>query len=289
MQSATLQAGYRSRRAGRDDALKDAGAVSLAMGETETARATAKRATDATHRLCAYDQCQKPFTPARADARYCSPACRLKAHRATKAQDATTAEPAPSTKPRPGGHKLRRLDPNKPKRPVTPTPRLYAPPPTDDHPGKYPSEVIDDILRRVSHGETLTQACNSNPDFPSPPTVIDWVHENRHNLAERYARARDRQLERWADDLVDTSAEAMRTPEKAPGARLVLDAKKFLLSKLKPQVYGDKLDVTSAGKPLTSASDLDIAKALAHALMPALPAPEPIDVEAVPVKEEGEQ
>jgi hypothetical protein len=209
-----------------------------------------------------------------------------------KAQTQQDSEPATKPKkPRPGGHKLRRLDPNRPKRPVTPTPRLYAPPPTDDHPGKYSPEVIDDILRRVSHGETLTQACNSNPDFPSPPTVIDWVNENRHNIAERYARARDRQLERWADDLVDTSAEAVSDPAKAPGARLILDAKKFLLSKLKPHVYGDKIDVTSAGKPLASVSDLDLAKALAHALAPALPAPidvTPLDAEAVPVPDEPE-
>jgi hypothetical protein len=258
--------------------------------ETETDRATDKRATDATLRACAYNQCAKPFIPARADARYCTPACRLKAHRAAHANGSTP--PATSgtkpKKPRPGGHKLRRAHPDRPKRPVAPTPRLYAPPQTYDHPGKYSLDVIEDILRRVSHGETLTQACNSNPDFPAPSTIIDWVNENRHNLAERYARARDRQLERWADDLVDTSSEALCDPGKAPGARLVLDAKKFLLSKLKPHVYGDKLDVTSAGKPLVVASDLDIAKALCHALTPALPAPEPIDVEAVPVEPEGE-
>lgn len=234
-------------------------------------------------------------TPPTSVTRDCAPlsnAERQKRYRERrKAEGQQDSEPAAKPKkPRPGGHKLRRLDPNKPKRPVAPTPRLYAPPPTDDHPGKYPPEVIDDILRRVSHGETLTQACNSNPGFPSPPTVIDWVNENRHNLAERYARARDRQLERWADDLVDTSTEALGDPAKAPGARLVLDAKKFLLSKLKPQVYGDKLDVTSAGKPLTVASDLDIAKALANALAaPALPAPEAIEVEVVPLTPEGEQ
>lgn len=63
---------------------------------------------------------------------------------------------------------------------------------------------MDEILCRISHGETLTQACASNPDYPSPSVVIDWVHENRHNRAERYARARHRHLERWSDDLVAT-------------------------------------------------------------------------------------
>ena len=53
-----------------------------------------------------------------------------------------------------------------------------------------------------------------------------------------------------------------------------------------PKVFGDQIgaDLTTNGQSLYLASDLDIAKALAHALaVPALPAPEPIDVEAVPV------
>jgi hypothetical protein len=70
--------------------------------------------------------------------------------------------------------------------------------------------------------------------------------------------------------------------------RLVVDSKKWLIARLRPAQYGDKVDVTSAGRPLISASDLDIAKALAHALTPALPAPEPIEVEAVEVKPGGD-
>jgi hypothetical protein len=177
-------------------------------------------------------------------------------------------------------------------KPRLPTPRLYAPPPTEQRYGDYPAEIIDDILRRVSHGETLTQACKSTPGYPHPASIIDWTIEDPAGLGQRYARARDRQLERWADDLVDTSAEALADPGKAPGARLVLDAKKFLLSKLKPQVYGDhaKLDLTTNGQSIAVASSLDLAKALAAALQArALPAPEAvIDVEATEVPVEPE-
>jgi hypothetical protein len=108
---------------------------------------------------------------------------------------------------------------------------------------------MDEILRRISHGETLTKACASNPDFPAPSTVIDWVHENRANIAERYARARDRQIEAWSDQIVDKADEALKNPETAHAARLAVDARKFLLSKLKPEVYGDRVEarVTGAG------------------------------------------
>ena len=71
--------------------------------------------------------------------------------------------------------------------------------------------------------------------------------------------------------------------------RLEIDAKKWLLARIRPAQYGDKIDLTSAGKALTSASDLDIAKALAHALAaPALLAPPVIDAEATEVKLEGD-
>jgi hypothetical protein len=144
---------------------------------------------------------------------------------------------------------------------------------------------MDEILRRMSHGETLKRVCASNPDFPSPATVIEWVHQDRHNLANRYARARDRQLEAWAEEVLDKADAASTDNGAVQRDRLAVDARKWLLSKLKPEKYGDKLDVTSAGKPLAAVSDLDIAKALANALAaPALSAPV-IDAEAIEVKQ----
>lgn len=196
------------------------------------------------------------------------------------------AVPADIMSPKPRRKNSKAKNGKGPK-PLLPTPRLYAPPRTSKKPTLYSDDVMDEILRRVAHGETLTQACASNPSFPSHATVIDWVHQNHHNLADRYARARDSQIARWADDIIDTSAKA--TPETANALRLVVDSKKWLIARLRPAQYGDKVDVTSAGKPLISASDLDIAKALAHALVPALPAPTVIDAEATDVKPEGEQ
>ena len=196
------------------------------------------------------------------------------------------AAPADTRKPRRKNSKARNGKGPKP----LPTPRLHAPERTRERPTLYTDEVMDEILRRVSHGETLTQACASNPDFPSHATVIDWVHGDRHGLADRYARARDRQIARWADDIIDTSNKA--TPETVNALRLVVESKKWLIARLRPAQYGDRVtaDITSGGKPLVSASDLDIAKALAHALaVPALLAPEAIDAEAVPVEPEGEQ
>jgi hypothetical protein len=268
--------------------------------ETETDHAKAKRATDATPRPCAYEQCQKPFTPARADARFCSPSCRLKAHRAAKAQDTTAEpapEPAPSTKPRkprPGGHKpdgaaryqearrealadiANRLQPKRQKTPVP-----------------YSDEIADIIIERLEQGEALHAICSTD-DMPSHAAVHKWAAEMPSIFGDRYVRARELGYLKLADEL-DALAAGLDVGERrfesgvVARHRLQVEQRRWTLSKMLPKVFGDKLDVTSAGKPLASASDLDIAKALAHALAPALPAPEPIEVEAVPVEAEGEQ
>jgi hypothetical protein len=195
------------------------------------------------------------------------------------------ATSADNSKPKRKNSKTRNGKGPKPK---MPTPRLYAPPPTDERPSKYPPEVIDDIFRRVSHGETLTQACKSKPNYPSHATVIDWTIKDPA-MADRYARARDGQAARWADDIVDKARTA--TPETANVVRLELDAKKWLLARIRPAQYGDRLDVTSDNKPLQAVDASAAINALLAALPSlapaALPAPVPLEAEAVSV-EEGE-
>ncbi len=70
-------------------------------------------------------------------------------------------------------------------------------------------------------------------------------------LAAQYAKAREAMLEKMADDTLDIAdAEPTMTAEgKLDGvsvahARLRVDTRKWLLSKLAPKKYGDKLELT---------------------------------------------
>jgi hypothetical protein len=180
---------------------------------------------------------------------------------------------------------------DKPKRPCPPTPVADPPYVDPERPSAYTEAIAAEICDRLAHGETLVKICQSE-HLPSRTTVLRWVNENRHNFGDRFARARDLQFEHWADSLADVADSVRDKPEQVPAARLESENKRWLLARLKPSLYSEKFqaDITSAGKPLASATDLDIAKALAHALAaPALPAPEPLDVEAVPVEKEGER
>jgi hypothetical protein len=194
-------------------------------------------------------------------------------------------------RPKRGGHKK---DPDAPKQPVAPTPKLHAPPRSRNLPiTDFDPEIVDTLLWRMEHGETLRQICQTE-GFPSAPAVIGWVHEDPAGFGERYARARDRQLEAWADEIVATADAAVADPMSANGRRLAVDVRKWLLARLKPEKYGDRIDARLAnpdGTPLRSAGDLDLAKALLAALPQLLPAPVPmaLDAEATPVEPVSEE
>ncbi len=63
-------------------------------------------------------------------------------------------------------------------------------------------------------------------------------------FVEQYARAREQQTETWANEINDIADAA--TPEDFQVAKLRVDTRKWLLSKLAPKKYGDRLDVTGA-------------------------------------------
>ena len=65
-------------------------------------------------------------------------------------------------------------------------------------------------------------------------------------FSAKYARARDVQAERFADELVDIADES--DSEDVSKAKLRIETRKWVISKILPKKYGDKLDLTNAGE-----------------------------------------
>ena len=111
-------------------------------------------------------------------------------------------------------------------------------------------------------GESLRSICLSE-DMPDRKTVFNWLHRNTE-FFHQYARAREVQAEVWADeinDIADDSTNDYVTRTKRDGseyeefnaeavmrARLRVDSRKWLLSKLLPKKYGDKVQTEVTGK-----------------------------------------
>lgn len=133
--------------------------------------------------------------------------------------------------------------------------------PTRGRPTLYTEQAASEICHRISNGETLRGVCRSE-HLPAASTVLLWVLEDREGFSERYARARELCLEAWADDVIEIGDDGTNdwmarhgednvawaaNGEHISRSRLRIDSRKWLLSKLRPDKYGDRVQV--AGDP----------------------------------------
>ena len=111
-------------------------------------------------------------------------------------------------------------------------------------PSGFSQDVADLICERLAEGESLRKIC-SNEDLPSITSVWRWLN-TREEFSKQYARAREEQAEFLADEIISIADELM--PVGIDGkidsaavnqARLKIDSRKWVASKLKPKRYGD--------------------------------------------------
>ena len=119
-------------------------------------------------------------------------------------------------------------------------------------PVRYSPELADEICQRLAAGEGLRQICRS-PHMPDESSVRLWVEKDSAGFAPQYARARERGYERWAEEILQIADADYTGPDGTTDnalvqqARLRVDSRKWLLSKMLPHRYGDRLDVQNEG------------------------------------------
>lgn len=107
----------------------------------------------------------------------------------------------------------------------------------------YTEELAEVILDAIMDGRSLREICQSD-DMPDRRTVLRWLEANAE-FAAKCARAREAQAD-LMDEKILAVADAC-TVETAQADRVKIAAYQWRASKLKPKVYGDKLDVESKG------------------------------------------
>jgi hypothetical protein len=106
----------------------------------------------------------------------------------------------------------------------------------------YSRQLADNICSQLAEGTSLREICRK-PGMPSDAAVRQWALQDVDGFHSRYAHARELQAEKWADELVSLSDNA-EDPQKA---RLQVDTRKWLLSKLLPKRYGERQTVEHTG------------------------------------------
>ena len=138
--------------------------------------------------------------------------------------------------------------------------------------------VMPDILAAIATTpQSLNSICDSDERFPDARTVYRWI-EADEELCQQYTRAKAAQLQVLADqlvDLADTDRICRKVTEKADGTKetvtldqtdrtkIQIDTRKWLLSKLDPKKYGDKVEQFISGPgggPIQSAISVEFVK-----------------------------
>lgn len=137
-------------------------------------------------------------------------------------------------------------------------------------PSKYTNAVADRICERLSDGESLQSICLSER-MPSKSTVFRWLRQYA-SFRDQYARAREAQADAIADEILDIADEECTTvrADKHKSSdddgegntevvfdsvavqrnKLRIDARKWLASKLRPKVYGERPDPIQDDTPV---------------------------------------
>lgn len=157
-------------------------------------------------------------------------------------------------------------------------------------PSSYTPEIGAEICRRLTEGESLRQICRDD-GFPDRKTVISWVlsvhNKDLDEFRLQYALAREAQAEHWSEEIIEISDDGtndwmeretksgdsitVADHEHISRSKLRVDTRKWLMSKMLPKKYGDRVvtEVTGAnGGPIETkdVSELDVARSIAFLL-----------------------
>ena len=127
---------------------------------------------------------------------------------------------------------------------------------------QWTPELEATICNRIAHGESV-RIIAQDESLPASSTIYEHLIESKE-FAEKYARAREAQMEAMSDEILaiaddsthdtmtitrrDGSEDEVADNEWINRSRLRVDTRKWLMSKLNAKKYGDKLDLNHSGE-----------------------------------------
>lgn len=121
-------------------------------------------------------------------------------------------------------------------------------------PTDYSEEVAELICERIAGGEGLVKICKSE-DMPHRSTVMRWLFKYKE-FSDRYALAREAQADFLFEEILDISDGDEKdmlldkdgnptgkvNHENINRSRLRVDTRKWVIARLAPKKYGDRVD-----------------------------------------------
>lgn len=132
----------------------------------------------------------------------------------------------------------------------------------------YTQEIANEICLMIATSNKGIHSISKMKGMPSYPVVWGWLNDTTKDFSILYARAKKEQQEFLAEEIIDISDDSsgdilhtekgeIENKEFVSRSRLKVDTRKWLMSKLAPKKYGDKLDVTTNGENINAPIIID--------------------------------
>lgn len=125
----------------------------------------------------------------------------------------------------------------------------------------YTDELALKLCTQIATSSSSLKAICAPDDMPSVSTVLKWLRE-KPDFSLQYARAKEEQADYMAEEMIDIADDGsndlmtitkgdqsydLENKEVTNRSKLRIETRKWLMSKLKPKKYGDKIEVDNKG------------------------------------------
>jgi hypothetical protein len=122
---------------------------------------------------------------------------------------------------------------------------------------KDPKAVFDAICLEIATSSSSLKVICSNNGI-SYTTLKNWLNSGTEAMIAQYARAKEDQMDFLGEEILEIADDDSADDTPFTGInhvhrdKLKIEARKWLMGKLKPKKYGEKLDVTTDGEKINN-------------------------------------
>lgn len=106
--------------------------------------------------------------------------------------------------------------------------------------------IFNEVIERISNGESLNKILGEK-DKPRRCTFYEWLEKDKEK-ANNYARACEERADHLFDEILEIAEHATEDHTPFTGVNVIqrdklrIDSRKWILSKMMPKKYGDKIE-----------------------------------------------
>lgn len=126
-------------------------------------------------------------------------------------------------------------------------------------PHGYTEEKALEICELVADGQSINKI-SKMPGMPTRSTILKWFRDVPE-FSTMYARAKEIGFEVLADEIIDLAdAEDNADKDQCRRHQLMIDTRKWLLAKLQPRKYGERVTQEVVGNKEEAPVQVEISK-----------------------------